>query len=57
MGIPKDETIRRAAMIPAKVERAVAFTVSPASPRAKPELKAIGKTNSPIGKLGNGPKL
>ncbi len=40
-----------------KVERAVAFTVSPASPSTKPAPTPIGKRNHPIGKLGRGPTL
>ena len=55
--MPRNATNSRAAIMPVKVERAVDFTVSPASPRAIPAPRAIGNMNHPIGRLGRGPKL
>jgi len=56
-GIPRKETNSSAARIPVKVAKAVAFTVSSTSARAKPEPNATTKMNHPIGMSGRGPKL
>ena len=55
--MPRSETNSRAAKMPVKVARPVAFTVSPGSASTVPEIKAIKRISHAIGKLGTGPKL